>query len=97
MTPDPTTEDLMETNASSSIDGVKDVLVETLGLEDRAGAIAVDTPLLGALPELDSLAVAELIVALENHYDISFDEDDVTAEAFADLASLAALVDEKLS
>ncbi|MCW3023854.1 MAG: hypothetical protein JWR30_3176 [Conexibacter sp.] len=87
----------MDPNTTTSIESVKAVIVETLGLEDRAGTIDASTPLLGALPELDSLAVAELVVALEARFGIVFDGDDVTAEAFETLASLSELVDRKLT
>jgi acyl carrier protein len=40
---------------------VKSVLGATLGVEDRAGEFDASTPLLGGLPELDSLAAVELI------------------------------------
>lgn len=83
--------DRMESNAAT-LSTVKEVLVETLGLEDRADAIDVDTPLMGSLPELDSMAVLELILALEERFGIEIGEEDVTAEAFETLASLSALV-----
>jgi acyl carrier protein len=75
---------------------VKAVLVETLGVEDRAASIDAATPLLGSLPELDSMAVLELVAALEQHFGISVDDDDVTAEVFETLASLTAFVTGKL-
>ena len=79
-----------------TVDGVKEVLVETLGIEDRAATLDAGTPLLGSLPELDSMAVLEVILALEERFGIAIDGDDVTADAFETLASLAALVDAKL-
>jgi acyl carrier protein len=78
------------------LDDVKAVLVEVLGVEDRADAIGAATPLLGSMPELDSMAVIELVVALQRRFDIEIDDDDVTAEAFETLGTLAALVDDKL-
>jgi acyl carrier protein len=77
------------------IDDVKAVVVETLGVSDRAAAIDAGTPLLGSLPELDSMAVLELVMALEERFGIEVEGEDVTAEAFETLASLAAFVDEK--
>ena len=68
-----------------------------LGLEDRADQLDADTPLLGSLPELDSMAVAELIVELEHHFDIIVDDGDITAEMFETLGSLAAFVDSKFA
>jgi len=75
---------------------VKAVLVETLGVEDRAGSIDASTPLLGSLPELDSMAVLELVAALEQRFGITVDDDDVTAEVFETLGSLTLFVQEKL-
>ena len=75
---------------------VKAAVVETLGVEDRAGALDATTPLLGALPELDSLAVLELVVELEQRFGITVEEEDVTADVFATLASLTEFVDGKL-
>lgn len=77
------------------LDAVKVVLVETLGLDARADAIDASTPLLGSLPELDSLAVMELVVALEDTFGIAIEGEDVTAEAFESLVTLTALVDSK--
>lgn len=71
---------------------VCEVLVRALGIEDRAHLIDADTPLLGELPELDSLAVVELAVALEDRFDIIVDDGDFTGEVFATVGSLAAFV-----
>lgn len=76
-----------------TVDDVKAVVVETLSLHDRADTLDATTPLLGSVPELDSMAVLELILALEERFDVAIDGQDVTAEAFESLASLTALVD----
>lgn len=55
-----------------------------------------ETKLLGALPEFDSMTVVAVITALENHFGIVFDDDDLTAEAFRSIGSVAALVSRKL-
>ena len=86
----------MELTGTTTED-VKAVLVSVLGLEDRAATINAGTPLLGSLPELDSMAVLELVAALEQRFGVTIDDDDVTAEVFETLQTLAALVDEKLS
>ena len=87
----------METNTTIDIDAVKAVVVETLGVEDRADSLDASTPLFGHLPELDSMAVLELVMELEQRFGISIDGEDVTAEVFETLGSLAAFVDGKLS
>lgn len=85
----------MDGNATIDIDAVKAVVVDTLGVEDRADAIDASTPLFGALPELDSMAVLELVLELEQRFGIEIDGEDVTAEVFETLASLAAFVHDK--
>ena len=56
------------------------------------------TPLLGALPELDSIAVARARASRSRtRFDITVDGDDVTAEVFETLAALTAFVDGKLA
>lgn len=81
----------MESTATTTED-VKAVLVSVLGIEDRAASIDVDTQLLGNLPELDSMAVLELVAAFEQRFGVTIDDDDVTAEAFDTLGSLTAMV-----
>ena len=81
----------------TTTDDVKAVLVSVLGIEDRAATIDAGTPLLGSLPELDSMAVLELVAALEQRFGVSIDDDDVTAEVFDTLGSLAGLINDKLS
>ena len=78
---------------TTTVDEVKAVVVETLGIADRADQIDPATPLLGTLPELDSMAVLQLILALEERFGITVEDEDVTAEAFETLERLTALVD----
>jgi acyl carrier protein len=85
----------MTLNPTINVDEVKAVVIETLGVEDRAQTIDATTPLLGSLPELDSMAVLGLVLELEERFGISLEDEDVTAEVFETLGSLAALVDEK--
>jgi acyl carrier protein len=86
----------MELSTAVALEDVKAVVVETLGLEDRADALDATTPL-SSLPELDSMAVLELLVELERSFGIDIEGEDVTAEVFETLASLTAFVDSKLS
>jgi acyl carrier protein len=81
---------------TTDVDAVKAVVVETLGVEDRADALDATTPLLGSLPELDSMAVLELVLELEQRFGITIDGEDVTADVFETLGSLAEFVDGKL-
>ncbi len=86
----------MELSTTTTLEAVKAVLVDALGIEDRAAALDANSPLFGSLPELDSLGVAELVVALEQRFAVEFDGDDVSADTFETLGSLAAVVEDKL-
>jgi acyl carrier protein len=81
---------------STTLEDVKSVVVSTLGIEDRAEALTPSTPLLGALPELDSMAVVELVTALEARFGFEVSDDEITGDVFETLGSLAAFVDAKL-
>jgi acyl carrier protein len=87
----------LQENTVVDADAVKAVVVDALGLQDRAHTIDETTPLLGALPELDSLAVVELLVELEERFGISADADELNAEVFETLGSLTAFVQEHSS
>lgn len=83
------------TSSSSSLDGVTAVLVETLGIETRAATIDATTPLFGSMPELDSLAILDLVTGLEERFDIMIDDTDFTGDIFETVGSLSAFVDDK--
>lgn len=76
---------------------VKKILVQTMQLGDRLHAVTDDTPLLGALPELDSMAVVSLLTALESHFGFVIEDDDISADTFATFGNLIAFVDRKLA
>ncbi|MBI5330405.1 MAG: acyl carrier protein [Betaproteobacteria bacterium] len=81
----------------NTLEDVKHLLDHALQLGGRASAMQADSPLLGALPELDSMAVVNVIASLEEHFGISVLDDDINADTFATLGSLAAFVDSKLA
>jgi acyl carrier protein len=80
---------------TSSLDDVKSLLVETLGLEDRANTITASTQLFGSLPELDSLAVVELAQALEDHFGFIIDDSEFTGDTFETVGTLADFIERK--
>jgi len=76
---------------------LRDALAETLGLDaDRVAAFHADTALFGALPELDSMAVATLLTDIEDRLDIVIDDDDIDGEVFETYGSLLSFVARKL-
>ena len=68
------------------LEAVKRILDTTLGLNGRA--LEEHTPLLGSVPELDSMAVIGVIAALEDHFGIMVADDDIHARHFATVGTL---------
>ena len=76
---------------------VRRVLDEVLSLGGRSASFTRDTPLLGAIPELDSMAVVTLITALEEQFGLVVDDDDIDGSTFETVGSLADFVGGKLA
>ena len=76
----------------ATFDGVKAVIVKTLGIQDRADTLEASTPLFGSMPEFDSLAVVELAASLEEEFGFEIDDEDFTGEVFETVGSLAQFV-----
>ncbi|GAB1388659.1 acyl carrier protein [Rubrivivax sp.] len=75
---------------------VINVLDEVLSLGGRAASFTRETPLLGAIPELDSMAVATLITTLEERLGFVAD-DDLDGSAFATVGALADFVSAQIA
>ncbi len=73
------------------------VLDEALSLKGRSATFTLDTPLLGAIPELDSMAVVSLLTAIEDRFGITVDDDDIDGDTFASVGSLVDFVSGKVA
>lgn len=80
----------------STISDVRSILVSVLQLGDGIGSLEGDSPLLGAIPEFDSMAVVSVLTALEEKFDILVDDDEIDAEIFETVASLVEFVENKV-
>lgn len=73
------------------------VLRDVLSLpQAQVDSFHADTPLFGALPELDSMAVAGLLTEIEDRFDILIEDDDIDGDTFETFGSLAAFARAKL-
>jgi acyl carrier protein len=72
------------------------VLDDVLSLRGRASGFRDETPLLGSVPELDSMAVASVLTSLEERFGFSIDDDEIDGATFATVGSLVAFVRGKL-
>ena len=76
---------------------VREILRDMLGLsQPQVEAMDADTELFGAIPELDSMAVAGLLTEMEDRLDIMIDDDDVDGELFATFGNLVAFAKAKV-
>ena len=72
------------------------VVDEALGLEGRTLAFQSDTPLLGALPELDSMAVVGVLNLLEERFGFIIGDDEIDGSTFATVETLVTFVKGKM-
>lgn len=82
-----------ELTTTQTTRALAEVLAEILG--GGAERYTSDTELFGSLPELDSLALVELITVIEDRFDLEIDEEDITAEVFGTVDSLAGYIDSR--
>ena len=73
------------------------LLDDVLSLDGRAQSFNRSTALLGAVPELDSMAVVSLMTAMEEQLGISIDDDEIDGDVFANVGSLVDFVAAKLA
>ena len=78
------------------LDEVKSVVGSALQIGPRMRQMDEEAPLLGAVPELDSMAVVSVITALEEHFGITVEDDEIGAATFETLGSLTRFVQSKL-
>lgn len=71
---------------------VLSLLDEVLSLDGRALAFVADTPLLGDLPELDSMAVIAVIQEIEARFGIEVPDDEVDGNSFATVGTVVDFV-----
>jgi acyl carrier protein len=76
---------------------VRGALDDVLSLGGRGKAFSRETHLLGAIPELDSMAVVSLITAMEERFGIVIGDDEIDGTTFVTVGSLADYVSGKLN
>jgi acyl carrier protein len=79
------------------LEEVRNMLADVLGLGERKAHLDADSPLLGSLPELDSMAVISVISAIEEWFGVAVDDDEINADVFRTLGTLVSFVDGKLA
>lgn len=78
------------------LDDIRSILSDALQLGIRAGNFTDDTPLLGSVPELDSMAVVTVLMGLEERFDMKIEDDEINAEIFETVGTLRQFVEQKV-
>jgi len=73
------------------------ILSSVLNLGTRTAGFQASTPLLGAVPELDSMAVVSLLTALEEAFGFTIDDDEIDGRTFTSVGHLVSFVEGKLA
>ncbi|WP_174525849.1 MULTISPECIES: acyl carrier protein [Sphingomonas] len=75
---------------------VRDVLRDVLSLpQEQVDGFSADTELFGALPELDSMAVAGVLTELEDRLGIVIEDDEVDGEMLETFGALTRFAAER--
>lgn len=77
--------------------GLRRILRDTLQVDEEiVASLQTDSGLFGALPEIDSMAVAHLFTALEDQFGFTVEDDEVDGEMLETYGALLAFVERKL-
>ena len=80
-----------------TLNEVKEIVGEVLQLGDRIDDFDESTPLLGSVPEFDSMAVVMVLTAIEENFGISVEDDEISAEVFETMGALLQFVNAKVN
>ena len=73
------------------------ILDEVLSLKGRSSSFTLETALLGAIPELESMAVVALITSMEERFGFFVEDDEIDGASFATVGTLVDFVQGKLA
>lgn len=73
------------------------LLEEVLNIKNSNYNLTKDSLLLGSIPELDSQMFVKVLSEIEKKFNIRFDDDEIDANNFKTIGSLAALIESKKS
>jgi len=79
----------------AEIEKVKRILRDALQLGASADKLTADSRLLGGIPEFDSMAVVTVVTLIEEQYGITLEDDELSADVFETVGSLARFIEAK--
>jgi acyl carrier protein len=81
--------------ANETVTRLKPILRDALQLGNRADALNAQSLLLGSIPEFDSMAVVTVLAMIEEEFGITINDDEVSAEIFQSMGTLADFISGK--
>lgn len=75
---------------------LRSILDAVIGKRAVPAALDDTTPLLGAIPELDSMAVLAILTQIQDDFGVAIDDDEVSAEMFETFGALRRFVESKI-
>lgn len=88
---------MVDKQSNEVLDGVLKILTDDiLAGKSYNGELDADTPLLSSGVNLDSVAVLQLVVAIENQFGVKFKDTDMSIELFSSVGSLSKVIEHKL-
>ncbi len=79
------------------INDILQIVINVTGDSVPVGDMNQHTILLGAIPEIDSMAIINIILALEQRYGIRIDDEEVEQSVFESVGSLLEFTQTKLN
>ena len=79
-----------------SLNIAKDIIKTCLQQGEKAETFTADTPLMGAIPEFNSLTIVTIVTTIEEQLGCEVYDDELEAEIFETVGSLAAFIESKM-
>lgn len=84
--------------SSPAIDtALRSILESAIGKRAVPSPLTDDTQLLGAIPELDSMAVLGILTQVQDDFGCQIDDDEVSGEIFETFGALRRFVEAKIA
>lgn len=81
---------------SVDINDIVQIIINVTGKSDAVCTFTADTQLFGAMPEIDSMAIINIVLSLEKQYGFHIDDEEVEQAVFESVGSLSLFVATKL-
>lgn len=80
-----------------SLDDIRELIGSVIGNPDTVVQLDEHSVLIGAVPEIDSMAIVNLMLGMEQRFGFHVDDDEIEVEIFETVGSLRAFAQRKLT